>query len=445
MLAPPPLLKTVWASLLIALRALVCVRWRGVGMLAGVLVVCGCAGPRLMPTPNAYRETATNPFAAVPVVFRTNTVDLLYVTDRELGTDDGLPAYTYRRSPSLAFGSCVVGIGDDESWDTLVAESRQARRHTALPLRLRWVKEQGRFPATPMALTRTHAGYALDGRVAMRLELTSEALERELKRRLALTPRKEAFVFVHGFNNDFGWAAFVAAQVWHFLPRQGVPILYSWPAGRGGLRGYTYDRESGEFTVYHLRQLLRALIECPELEKIHIIAHSRGTDVATTAVRELVLEGRLSGELVRRVPKIANLVLIAPDLDLQVTAQRFAADFVPLAVGRLTVYVCEKDRAVNLANWLFEGVRRLGQVRVHDFTDEQKRYMRAANSVQFIDARVKVDFLGHGYFHDNPAVSSDLLQLLREDCDAGEDDCRPLKREQDVFWKITDDYLAPPR
>ncbi len=429
----------------------VCPPWAGArrrcaGMLAAALMLCGCAGPRLMPTPNVYRQTDTDPFAEVPAGFRTNTVDLLYVTDRELGRDDEhRPAYTAGRSPSLAFGSCVVGIGGDIPWDTLVNESRAARRPHPLPLRLRWVKEAGRFPATPMPLTRAAGGFELEGQAAVRLELTSAAFQRELQRRLALTPRKEAYVFVHGFNNGFPWAACVAAQLWHFLPRQGVPILYSWPAGRGGLRGYTYDRESSEFTVYHLRQLLRALIDCPELEKIHLIAHSRGTDVATAAVREILLEERRSGGMVGRVPKIANLILIAPDLDLQVTSQRFVADYVPLAVGRFTVYVCEKDRAVNLANWFFEGIRRLGQVRVHDLTDEQKRYMRAAGSVQFIDARVKVDFLGHGYFHENPAVSSDLLQLLREDCDAGADDCRPLKREQDVFWKITDDYLAPPR
>ena len=37
----------------------------------------------------------------------------------------------------------------------------------------------------------------------------------------------------------------VIAELWHFLGRQGVPILYTWPAGFGGLRGYTRDRESG--------------------------------------------------------------------------------------------------------------------------------------------------------------------------------------------------------
>ena len=66
-------------------------------------------------------------------------------------------------------------------------------------------------------------------------------------------------MFVHGFNNDFDDAAFTLAEMWHYLGREQVPLLYTWPAGRGGPSGYIYDRESGEFTVYHLKRLIRAL------------------------------------------------------------------------------------------------------------------------------------------------------------------------------------------
>jgi esterase/lipase superfamily enzyme len=328
-------------------------------------------------------------------------------------------------------------------WDTLVAESRRRHRRQALPIRLAWVQELGRFPAL-LSVERTLLGLALDPQDATRLARATTAFQAEIQRRLDLTPRKEVYVYVHGFNNDFEWASMVAAQLWHYLPRQGVPVIYTWPAGRGGLRGYTYDRESSEFTVGHLKQTLRALSACPGVERIHLIAHSRGTDVASSAVRELLLEQRGVHAFAARVPKLDNLVLIAPDLDFEVAGQRLSAELVPLAVNRLTVYVCERDRAVNLANWFYEGVRRLGQLRIRDFTAEQKRQMRNAPSVQFVDARVKVDLLGHGYFHNNPAVSSDLLQLLRENCDAGDDACRPLEREDGIFWKITDDYLAPP-
>lgn len=410
-----------------------------------VAIVCsGCASPRLMPTPNVYRDRTDNPFAAVPPALRTNRVDLLYVTDRRLEqAPPGRPAYTFRRASTLAYGSCVVALGRDLDWDSLVALSRSARRTNAVPVRVVWVQELGRLPGEP-APAATAAGWASDPQQTAVQQRALAQFQAEVRRRLELTPRKEVFLFVHGFNNDFDRAAAVAAQLWHFLPRQGVPLLYTWPAGRGGVRGYTYDRESSEFTVGHFKQVLRALLTCPEVEKIHLVAHSRGTDVASSAVRELLIELRGPQRLPVRVPKLENLVLIAPDLDFEVAGQRLGAELVPWAVRRLTVYVHEKDRAVRLANWLFEGVRRLGQLRPRDFTEEQKRQMRAARSVQFIDARVRTDLLGHGYFHNHPAVSADLIQLLRENCDAGDEAHRPLRREDGVFWKITDHYLAPP-
>jgi esterase/lipase superfamily enzyme len=410
------------------------------GLLA--LVATGCSGPKLMPTPNVYREAEEDPFARVPAEWQTNDVDLLYVTDRVLERRPGRrPAYTAGRAPQLAYGSCRVSIGQGIDWPTLVRESRSAKRDRPLPLRVTWVEEQGRFPAPPVPLEATPLGLRPPPQAIYRQRAAAEGFQREIERRLAATPRKEAYVFVHGFNNDFDWAAVIAAEVWHFLPREGLPIVYTWPAGRGGLRGYTYDRESGEFTVFHLKQMLRALAACPSVEKIHLLAHSRGSDVATSAVRELLIEAHGQQPPTGPVFKLENLVLIAPDLDFEVVGQRIAAEWVPLAVRRFTVYVCEKDRAIRLANWLFEGIRRLGQLRTRDLAEEQRVGLRRTASVQFVDARVKVGFLGHGYFHDNPAVSSDLIMLLRENCDAGSE-FRPLARDEDLFWRISDDYLS---
>jgi hypothetical protein len=48
-----------------------------------LVLATGCAGPRLMPTPNLYAHTPDNPFPDVPPALRTSTVDVVYVTDRE--------------------------------------------------------------------------------------------------------------------------------------------------------------------------------------------------------------------------------------------------------------------------------------------------------------------------------------------------------------------------
>src|SRR5207253_9395082 len=153
-------------------------------------------------------------------------------------------------------------------------------------------------------------------------------------------------------------------QLWHFLGRQGVPVAYSWPAGHGGLlRGYNYDRESSEFTVYHLKEMLRFLASCPEVQHINLIAHSRGTDVAASALRELHLEFSGGGKSTREELKLNTLILAAPDLDLDVVIQRLVTARVGRVPARFALYVCAKDEALGISNWLFSGMTRLGKIK----------------------------------------------------------------------------------
>ena len=116
------------------------------------------------------------------------------------------------------------------------------------------------------------------GFVPAQVETERRFLE-HLAARLAKTPRKEVFIYVHGFDNTFEDAVRTAGEMWHFLGREGVPICYTWPAGVGGIFGYEYTLVSTQFTVYHFKQTLRLIASCPEVEKVHIIAHSRGTAV----------------------------------------------------------------------------------------------------------------------------------------------------------------------
>ena len=151
----------------------------------------------------------------------------------------------------------------------------------------------------------------------------------------------DVLVFVHGYNNDFDYAMGTAAQLWHFTGRRGVIVGYSWPAGKSGLiRGYTYDRESSEFTVRHLRETPPAGIQsqCPAVKHIRIVSHSRGTDVACNAVRELMFEARGSGGSLADTFKIDTLVLAAPDLDFDVFRQRFLFDLNFTSLRQLIIY-----------------------------------------------------------------------------------------------------------
>jgi esterase/lipase superfamily enzyme len=414
-------------------------------MLLAVCLLAGCQGPHLMPTPNVYVQSQSNPFADVAPSLRTNTVDVLYATDRQpIPRDDGTLAYGYGRSFSLAVGSCEVEIGQNVSWDTLVQQSQQAERSQKLPLRIRAMTEQVRFPATPMPFVLHNGQPTVAPAVQEAYEHAAEQVRQEIRQRLTLTSRKVAYVYVHGYNNTFEDGALVIAELWHFLGRQGVPILYTWPAGSGGgLRGYNHDRESGEFTIFHLKQFLRMLASMPELEELHLIAHSRGTDVLTSALRELYIETQATGKAFRTVYKIRNVVLAAADLDLEVVTQRLAAEYVGLGTERTTIYVSEVDKAIGFSGCLFVSLRRIGQLRPEDLTDEQRQHLERVARTQLIDARVPTGFIGHAYFYRHPAVSADLVLLLRDQLEPGSPG-RPLHKRGANFWQITPDYPGVP-
>ncbi|MHC5005313.1 MAG: alpha/beta hydrolase, partial [Planctomycetota bacterium] len=263
-----------------------------------------------------------------------------------------------------------------------------------------------------------------------------------LRERLANARRKEVYLFVHGYNNTFDDAAQRMAQVWHFMGRPGVALFHTWPAGHPGLlQGYTYDRESSEFTIFHLKQLSRMLVNCPEVERVHVLAHSRGTDVAMSTLRELWIEKRAS-EGPTGPKKLGSLVLAAADMDWEVFQQRQTAEQVIRGINEIVLYRSEEDKAIGLSAWLFGSLQRLGRLVRSDLTPQQQTGLQKSTQVQIIDARVRAGFLGHAYFVTNPAVLSDLILVMRDGRPPGAEHGRPLGHEGGGFWTLTDSYLT---
>jgi len=411
-----------------------------------LLPACHSRGRMLMSRPNLYADSPAGPFAQVPPELRGNRIDVFYVTDRQpKPSADGTVQYTSDRSDSMAFGSCLVEIGNDLSWEKVVAQSLQSPRLKPLFLSIERVEEHGRFPATPTPLVRGDAGLIDDPDWIARRDAVTEQFRAEVGKRLAATPRKEVFVFIHGYNNRLSDGAFVMAELWHFMGREGVPVIFSWPAGSAGLLlGYTHDRESGEFAVFHLKEFLRLLASCPELEKIHILMHSRGTDVGLSALRELIIETHGAGRDPRVALKFGRVVLAAPDLDLEVASQRVAAERVPLGVERMTVYVSHTDRMVGLAALLFTSARRVGQMTLQDMMPRRAVDPKAVPQVTIVEARVKTDWKGHSYFRTNPSASSDVILTLRDGKRPGAENGRPLIEVDPSmnYWLLRDGYPA---
>jgi esterase/lipase superfamily enzyme len=383
----------------------------------------------------------------VPTAFRANTVDILFLTDRMPDGDPAKdPKYGLRRSLSLAFGMTAVSIGKDMSWDDLVAVSRSAERSVDVPMFTGKTREAGRFSPVPTREVErggkwVEAPESVDARRA-----AEDGLKALVAERLALTGKKDIYLFIHGTGSDFANPMYVMAGLWHYMGRCGVPMVYTWPSSGSGdsMGGYDYDRESGEFTIYHLKQSLRLLASCPGVEKVHIITHSRGSDIALTAIRELVIEIRASGGDPRTALKLGCLVLAAADMDLEVSTQRVSAERLLQVPEQMVLYVSPGDFRLGLADYFFGSKDRLGESHVGDKTPRRTELLKHLPEIQFIIVPLEGSERGsHFYFYGHPAVSSDLILLLRDNRGPGAEKGRPLTRETGGFWRIDKDYPAP--
>jgi len=441
---------------------------RSIGLQAALVLICGLAGcgggpVALMPSPNVYADHYLDPFVEVPPALQTNYADVIYLTDRV--PDPASPKddlwFTSERSRSVGFGISHVQFGEDLSWDDLVNSSLSRICFVLFNVMVSKTTEVGRFLPTPKSLaphlerptsqpattqSTWHPPYIGAEPPDADTLAQEAAFCKMISEHLAATRVKEVYLFVHGYNNTFSDSAVTIAQLWHFFGRQGVPIAYSWPAGASGLlRGYTRDSESSEFTVYHLKQCLRLIASCPGVTKINILAHSRGTAVVTSALRELHFVMAGGGRSTRELMKLGTLVRAAPDMDVDTVIQRMVTVRLGYVPERFAMYVCKNDKALTMSNWLFEGMNRLGMLDSKMFTDEELELARKDEKVQIIEARVSDSgSFGHDYFHSNPAVSSDIILMMRYGLAPGAENGRPLRVNPHGFWLVDDTYPGPP-
>ncbi len=404
-------------------------------------LVAGCAHrPRLPDAPNLYRESAASNYQSVPEPLRTRRTAVLYATDRRRESADGALSYGSERSHEIDFGLATVAMGEDSTWETLVNASQSGQRSTPFYMELLNIEVRGQSPPRRGVIMQGE-GWIEDPQFVRETQEAAAQFHALLEEQLSLTPRKDVFVFVHGYNNKFESAAYRAAQIWHFVGREGVPAMFTWPASSGGLlRGYTQDRESGEFAVSHLKAFLRNIASSPQVRKIHLIAHSRGTDVLVTALKELHVEYRGGGRSTRGELKLGQVVLAAPDMDLDVFIEKLAAERLALAPEQLTLYVSRGDKAIGVAEWLFRSRQRIGRVGVEDLDPQTAAVMEHHPTTSVVNVTARTQGSGHDYFLTSPAALSDLILVLRDGRRPGAEHGRPLIDGDAGFWELRDGY-----
>lgn len=226
------------------------------------------------------------------------------------------------------------------------------------------------------------------------------------RRMVHASPHKQVLVFVHGFNNQFEDAVFRFAQFVHDSGAGDVvPVLFTWPS-RGSVFAYGYDHESASYSRDALENGLRMLARDPEVREITVVAHSMGNWVTLEALRQMAIrDGRVA-------PKIRDVMLAAPDVDLNLAREQIST--LGPQKPRFSLFTSADDHALALSR-KFWGEPRLGSI---DPNEEPERSILAKEGVDVINLTgvSSPDQLNHGTFAQNPRI----VELIGRSIESGQ-------------------------
>ncbi|MDH5235779.1 MAG: alpha/beta hydrolase [Gemmatimonadota bacterium] len=360
------------------------------------LGACGGSRPATLPGPMIDSTLLALPRAEMPRTWNeldsvTAYVPMLIATTRR-GIDAERPGWRYgtRDANELSFGLAQVSV-----------PSYRAR-------------QQGELPIAGNEASPDPNRYAF---ITSLLPADSVRFVQRLADDLGHTRSRDVLVFIHGYNSSFEEAAVRAAQVVADMGFDGSVVLLSWPSA-GELTGYVRDQQTARNTGYFLLHLLRDLIPQAHPDRIHVLAHSMGSEVLSKAVSLI--------DRADTLPRLEQVVFAAPDVDARVFAREILPTFRAHAAG-VTLYASSEDDALRASRAL-NGVWRLGL---------GGDSLTVLDGMTTVDAtRVRGDLLGHTLF-GNPALLSDLHALLSDGRSPEERRLLRVSRPDGlVFWRF---------
>lgn len=323
------------------------------------MIVYGCTGPRavLWHGQNSSPASVAAAEAAIVKPARPEYIVPVYVaTSRQRSDNFSLP-FNSNRSDKLTFAEVDVGI---------------PKAH------VKGMVEKNGYKPNPA-----------EHFAAVSMEIFPDAKDFVKQINHALDQRgpdqQELLIFVHGYNNNFADSTFRTAQFVHDYGLKSVPIHYSWPSG-ASLGLYVYDRDSANYARRGLAELLKLAAQT-KAKKILLIGHSMGGFVTMEALRTLALN-----EEQATIKRITNLLLAAPDIDLDV----FEQQVIDVSVMPPTsVMVSRNDSALNISGKLTGGHARVGD---GSSIETLRKY-----DIAVIDAS-QVDGGSHSVFASSPTL-----------------------------------------
>jgi len=221
-----------------------------------------------------------------------------------------------------------------------------------------------------------------------------------LNAQLAARPkgRRKIFLFIHGYNTMFAEGLYRFAQIVDDAKTSAVPVLFTW-ASRGQLTQYVYDNNSATAARDDLERVIRLLF-ATDADEVNILAHSMGNWVTVEAIRQI----KISGHMPAHASKLGEIVLAAPDIDIDVFKSQMRRFGKPKK--SFLIVLSKNDRALGLSSFIAGGEPRLG--------DDPNTAELAALGATVIDM-TKVEGLtaiGHDKFARLAAFGPQLQNVL---------------------------------
>jgi esterase/lipase superfamily enzyme len=284
------------------------------------------------------------------------------------------------------------------------------------------VRGTGELPR-PTALRDNALAYRPDPQrdfyVTSTIPVDSARFVQRLGSDLALSRSRDLLVFVHGYNVSFEDAAVRAAQVAADLNFDGSVLLFSWPSA-ASVTAYVRDQQAARNAGYALLRLLRNHAVAAQPDRVHLLGHSMGAEVIGKALTLTAPDDP--------TPRLAEVVLAAPDVDARVFRREILPRLTPHA-AHITLYASSDDDALR-ASRVVNGAGRLGL---------GGDSLVVIDGMDTIDAsRVSADLLGHTLF-GNQSFLSDLAQLLADGKSPAERRLLPVRKDGLTFYRFRGD------
>jgi esterase/lipase superfamily enzyme len=298
-------------------------------------------------------------------------VTVYFATDRNLISTDTTHADFGGQRSEVSYGTIEVSIPRDHRMGQLER-----------PWEMFWVGEED--PEKHVMLLKT-------------VIEDKNAFFAAIRKRIAESTKKQAFIFVHGYNVEFSEAARRTAQMAYDLGFDGAPTFYSWPSVAAWWR-YGTDESNIEWSQANFRRFMEDYLARTDADRVYLIAHSMGNRALTFAVTSLL------GERPEFGSRIKEIILAAPDIDAGVFKDQIAPAM-KAAQTPVTLYASSWDWALFISH-LWHGYRRAG---------DSGEGIFISPPIETVDATdVDTSLVGHSYYADERSVLSDVFYLVNE-------------------------------